>query len=140
MACDCKCVRGRGVFIHEESIGGCMYSHSSIAVDKGLGFDFSDIGNLVKTALPAGLQIFSQQMQLNAIKKNPTVGMPMYNGYQQPSVYGNQYGILPMSQVLSPQPTFGQQYPPQSSGIDTTTMLAIGGAIVVGLLAFKMMR
>jgi hypothetical protein len=117
-----------------------MYSHRSIAVDKGLGFDFSDISNLVKTALPAGLQIFSQQMQLNAIKKNPTVGMPVYGGYQQPSVYGNQYGILPMSQTLTPQPTFGSPYPMQSSGMDTTTMLAIGGALVVGLLAFKLMR
>lgn len=115
-----------------------MYSSSKIAVDKGLGFDFSDIGNLVKTALPVGLNIFSQQMTLNAIKKNPVT--PMYNGYQQPSVYGQQYGILPMSQALQPQPTFGQSYMQPSSGIDTTTMLAIGGAIVVGLLAYKLMR
>jgi hypothetical protein len=117
-----------------------MYSHRSIAVDKGLGFDFSDIGNLVKTALPAGLQIFSQQMQLNAIRKNPTVGQPIYGGYQQPSVYGNQYGILPMSQALQPQPTFGTQYMQPSSGMDTSTMLMIGAAAVVGLLAYKMLR
>jgi hypothetical protein len=116
-----------------------MYSNGSIAVDKGLGFDFSDISNLVKTALPAGLQIFSQQMQLNAIKRNPSVGMPVYGGYQQPSVYGNNYGILPMSQALQPQPTFGNPYA-QSSGMDTTTMLAIGAAAVIGILAFKMLR
>ena len=121
-----------------------MYSHGSVAVDKGLGFDFSDIAGLVKTALPAGLQIFSQQMQLNEINNNPTVGQTIYSVYQQPSVYGQQYGVLPMSQVLQPQVQFGQpggipgQYYPPSPGMDMTTMAMIGGAVlVVGILAFK---
>lgn len=113
-----------------------MYSRGDIAVDKGLGFDFSAISDLVKTALPAGLQIFNQQMQLKQVKALSASGYPMVS----PGVYGQQYGQLPMSQVMQSQPTFGQQYyPQQSSGISTTTMLAIGGAAVVGLLAFKLL-
>ena len=42
-----------------------MYSASSVAVDKGLGFDFSDIAGLVKSALPVGLNIYQNQMQLH---------------------------------------------------------------------------
>ena len=117
-----------------------MYSHTAVAVDKGLGFDFSAIRDLVKTALPAGLNIYSQQMQLKAMRSSPNVGQPIYGGYQQPSVYGQSYGLLPMSQALQPQPTFGGQYAQPSSGMDTTTMLAIGAAVVAGLLAFKMLR
>ena len=118
-----------------------MYSSSQIAVDKGLGFDFSDISNLVKTALPAGLQIFSQQMQLNAIKKNPFSGQPQYGGYQQPSVYGQSYGVLPMSQSLQAQPTFGGQYAQPNSGMSTTTIALIGAAtLVVGLIVFKALK
>jgi hypothetical protein len=121
-----------------------MYSNSSIAVDKklpaegtdkGLGFDFSGIANLVKSALPVGLNIFQNQAQLKQIKAMQRSGYT-----QSPGVYGNQYGILPMSQVLQPQPTFGGQYAQPSTGIGTGTMLAIGGAVVVGLLAFKMLR
>jgi len=121
-----------------------MYGISSVAVDKGvamesaekgLGFDFSAITDLVKSALPVGLNIFNQQMQLRQIK---AMQQPGY--IQSPGVYGQQYGILPMSQVLQPQPTFGGQYIQPSSGISTTTMLAIGAAAVVGLLAFKMLR
>jgi hypothetical protein len=119
-----------------------MYSRSDIAVDKvagvvdkGLGFDFSAITDLVKTALPVGLNIFQQQMQLKQVK---VMQQPGY--IQSPGVYGQQYGILPMSQTLQPQPTFGGQYTQPSSGIGTGTMLAIGAAAIVGLLAFKMLR
>ena len=112
-----------------------MYSASSVAVDKGLGFDFSGIADLVKTALPVGLNIFQQQTQLKQIK-----AMNQSGYIQSPGVYGQQYGILPMSQALQPQPTFGGQYMQPSSGIGTGTMLAIGAAAVVGLLAFKLMR
>lgn len=112
-----------------------MYSASSVAVDKGLGFDFSDIANLVKTALPVGLNIFQQQTQLKQIK---AMQQPGY--MQQPYTYGQAYGQLPMSQVMQSQPTFGGQYMQPSSGIGTGTMLAIGAAAVVGLLAFKLMR
>lgn len=113
-----------------------MYSASSVAVDKGLGFDFSAITDLVKTALPVGLNIFGQQMQLKQVKALAASGYPA----QSPGVYGQQYGILPMSQALQPQPTFGGQYAQPSSGMGTGTMLAIGGALVVGLLVFKLMR
>lgn len=112
-----------------------MYSASSVAVDKGLGFDFSGIADLVKTALPVGLNIFQQQTQLKQIK---AMQQPGY--IQSPGVYGQTYGQLPLSQYLQPQPTFGGQYMQPSSGIGTGTMLAIGAAAVVGLLAFKLMR
>jgi hypothetical protein len=129
-----------------------MYSRSNIAVDRGvamespktlesgLGFDFSAISDLVKSALPVGLNLYSQQLQLKQTKALAQAG---YSGgfvQQSPGVYGQQYGILPMSQVLQPQPTFGGQYAQPSSGISTTVMLAIGGAAVLGLLAYKMMR
>ena len=112
-----------------------MYSASSVAVDKGLGFDFSAIADLVKTALPVGLNIYSKQMELKQVKALSSGGF-----VQQPGVYGQAYGQLPMSQVMQSQPTFGGQYMQPSSGIGTGTMLAIGAAAVVGLLAFKLMR
>lgn len=119
-----------------------MYSASHVAVDKGLGFDFSGIADLVKTALPAGLQIFQQQAQLKQIQAMQKTNQ-MY-GYvpQSPAVYGQSYGILPMSQVLQSQPTFPGQpmYAQPSSGIGTGTMLSIGAAAVVGVLAFKLLR
>ncbi len=111
-----------------------MYSSSRIAVDKGLGFDFSEITNLVKSALPVGLNIFQNQMQLKQIK---AMGAANYNaGYGVPTIG------LPAAQMYGLQPTFGQPgyISPPSSGISTGTMLAIGGAIVAGLLAFKMLR
>jgi len=113
-----------------------MYSSSKIAVDKGLGFDLSAIADLVKTALPVGLNIFQQQTQLKQIK---AMQQPGY--MQQPYSYGQQYGILPMSQVMQPQPTFGGQYVQPSSGMSGTTMALIGAAtLVVGLLAFKALK
>lgn len=112
-----------------------MYSHSAIAIDKGLGFDFSGIADLVKTALPVGLNIFGQQMQLKQIK---AMQQPGY--IQSPGVYGQPYGQLPLSQYLQPQPTFGGQYAQPSSGMSTGTMLAIGAAAVIGILAFKMLK
>jgi hypothetical protein len=113
-----------------------MYSRGDVAVDKGLGFDFSAISDLVKSALPVGLNIFNQQMQLKQIK---AMQQPGY--MQQPYSYGQQYGILPMSQALQPQPTFGGQYVQPSSGMSGTTMALIGAAtLVVGLIAFKALK
>jgi hypothetical protein len=123
-----------------------MYSRSDMAVDKGiamelpekgLGFDFSAITDLVKTALPVGLNIFQQQMQLKQVQAAQRPGY-----IQSPGVYGQGYGqVLPFSTAMQPQPTFGQpMYAQPSSGMSTTTMLAIGAAAVVGLLAFKMLR
>ena len=114
-----------------------MYSSSSVAVDKGLGFDFSAIGDIVKSALPVTLNIFQQQMQLKQMK---AMGQPGY--IQSPGVYGQQYGILPMSRAIQPQPTIGGQYPyQQQSGMDVTTMLLLGGGLLVGgLVLFKALK
>jgi hypothetical protein len=117
-----------------------MYSRGDIAVDKGLGFDFSGIADLVKSALPVGLNIFQNQAQLKQIQTMQKAGYA--GGYiqQSPGVYGQAYGQLPLSQYLQPQPTFGGQYAQPSSGMGTGTMLAIGAAAVIGLLAFKLIR
>jgi len=113
-----------------------MYSRGDIAVDKGLGFDFSAIADLVKSALPVGLNIYSKQMELKQVKALSSGGF-----VQQPGAYGQGYGqLLPFSTAMQSQPTFGGQYMQPSSGIGTGTMLAIGAAAVVGLLAFKLMR
>ena len=110
-----------------------MYSSANVAVDKALGFDLSNIADLVKTALPATLNIFQNQMQLKQIKamSNNPYALPVM-GLPAPQMYG-----------MAPQPNIPGMYQyPQSSGmgVSTTTMLAIGGAVVVGLLAFKMLR
>ena len=115
-----------------------MYSASSVAVDKGLGFDFSDITDLVKTALPVGLNIFNQQMQLRQVRALSASGYPA----QSPGVYGQSFGgQLPLTSYLQPQPTFGGRYVQPSSGMSSTSMALIGAAtLVVGLLAFKLFR
>lgn len=110
-----------------------MYSAASIAVDKGLGFDFSDIAGLVKSALPVGLNIYQNQMQLKQVKALTQSGQPIYSAGQ----YGQQYGQLPMSQVMQPQPTFGGQYAQPSSGMSTGTMLMLGAGAVGLLLVVK---
>jgi len=109
-----------------------MYSHSAVAVDKGLGFDFSEITNLVKSALPVGLNIFQNQMQLKQIKAMGQANV--YGGYNVPAIG------LPAAQMYGLRPTFGQPgyMPPQSSMFDTSTMLMIGGALVGGLVLFKL--
>lgn len=112
-----------------------MYSASSVAVDKGLGFDLSNIANLVKSALPVGLNIYQNQMQLKQVKALAASGYPA----QSPGVYGQAYGQLPMSQVMQPQPTFGGQYAQPSSGMSTSTMVMLGVGAVGVLLAAKML-
>jgi len=118
-----------------------MYSRSNIAVDKGiamepaekgLGFDWSPVTDLLKTAIPSGINLLQNQMQLKQIVAMRNAG---YN-VQYPGAQ------LPGSQVMGQQPTFGGQQPyyQQSSGIGTGTMLTIGAAAVVGILAFKMLR
>jgi hypothetical protein len=111
-----------------------MYSHASNAVDKGLGFDFSAIADLVKSALPVGLNIYQNQMQLKTVKA-------MAAGNINNGIYNPAIG-LPAAQMYGLQPTFGQPgyRPPQSSMFDTSTMLIIGAAGVIGLLAYKMLR
>jgi hypothetical protein len=112
-----------------------MYSSSKVAVDKGLGFDFSGIADLVKSAGTTALNIYQNQLQVKQIKELQKSGYPA----QSPSVYGQQYGILPMSQAMQSQPTFGSPvYPmPVRSGMDTTTMLMIGAGVIGAVLVFK---
>lgn len=103
-----------------------MYSHASNAVDKGLGFEFSAIADLVKSALPVGLNIYQNQMQLKTVKAMSQANVNM--GYNVPA------RGLPAA--------FGQPgyIPPQSSWMDTSTMLMIGGVLVGGFMIFKMIR
>lgn len=110
-----------------------MYSRGDVAVDKGLGFDFSAITDLVKKALPVGLNIFQNQMQLKQIKAMGAANV--YGGYNVPAIG------LPGAQMYGLQPTFGPGYVPPSSGMGMTTMALIGGAaLVVGLIAFKALK
>ncbi len=101
-----------------------MHSIPSVPVDKGLGFDFSALTDLAKSAATVGLDIYKQQMQLKQIKAIGNTGyMP------NPS--------LPMSNAFVPQPTFGPQYiPPQSAGMGMGTMLAIGALVLGGAYMF----
>lgn len=112
-----------------------MYSSSQVAVDKGLGFDFSQITDLVKSAATTGLNIYQNQLQVKQVQAMQRAGQ----GYiQSPGVYGQQYGILPMSQSLQPQPTFGMQpIMPPRTGIDTGTILMIGAGVVGAIVLFK---
>lgn len=113
-----------------------MYSSHNIAVDKGLGFDFSQIADLVKNAGTTALNIYQNQLQVKQVQAMQRAGQQV--GYQQPGVYGQAYGVLPMSQALQPQPTFGMPpVMPPSRGMDTTTMLLIGAVVVGGALMFK---
>lgn len=117
-----------------------MYSASSVAVDKGLGFDFSGIADLVKSALPVGLNIYQNQMQLKQVKAMAQTAQAGGFVPQSPGVYGQAYGQLPMSQVMQPQPTFGAGYiAPPRTGMDTGTMMMVGAAVIGGLVLFKML-
>lgn len=111
-----------------------MYSRADVAVDKGLGFDFSEITDLVKSALPTGLTIYQNQMQLKQIKTLAQSNVA--GGTFVPSI------SLPAPQMygMAPQPNIPGQFIPIISGTSTTTMLVVGGVIAAGLLAFKMLR
>jgi hypothetical protein len=108
-----------------------MYGVSSVAVDKGLGFDFSAISNFVKQAATTGLNVYQQQVQLKQMKQM---------GYMIPGFMPNP--SLPMSNQFAPQPTFGTpMYVQPSSGMGTGTMLAIiGGVGALAALAFMMKK
>ena len=115
-----------------------MYSASSMPVDKGLGFDFSGIANLVKSALPIGLNVYQNQMQLKQVKALAQVAQQ--GGYAVPSA--GQYVQLPMSQALQPQPTFAGQpmIVPQSTGMSTNLMIMLGIGAVGLLVVVKLMK
>lgn len=122
-----------------------MYSLSTIPVDKGLGFDFSDITDFVKTAATTGLNVYKQQMQMKQVKAlaqaNVQTAMPYPNGI----VPANQYGMY--NTILSTQAPYMQQTNlPQpmmmrpQSGIDTSTVLLTGGLVVGGIMLFKLLK
>lgn len=132
-----------------------MYSASDIGVDKvvpvgridkGLGFDFSAIADFVKTAATTGLGIYKQQATIAQTKalaaSNPYAMLQNPNGMVNPNQYGlyNSIATLPMAQPYMPTMNVPQPYGQPSSGIDTTTMLMIGGLIVGGAVLFKMLR
>lgn len=117
-----------------------MYSSSKIAVDKGLGFDFSQITDLVKSAATTGLNIYNNQLQVKQVQAMQKIAQQGGVVPQSPGVYGQQYGILPMSQALQPQPTFGSPVYPTTSrigGMSTETILMIGAVVIGGVLMFK---
>lgn len=103
-----------------------MYSSPSISVDKGLGFDFSNITNLVKTALPVGLSVYQNQMELKKIKA------------------GQQYiPSLPITAPMQIQPTVRPVVVPVEGGSDGTVwklVLLIGGTIVGGVVLYKIFK
>ena len=125
-----------------------MYSSPCIAVDKkvsieeGLGFDFSGLTDLVKSAATTGLNIYQNQMQVKQIQEMNKLAVQ--GGYAMPTAgqYGQQYGILPMGQVMQPRPTFGQPMPyiPQpSGGMSTNTIVMVGAGLVGALALFKVL-
>jgi hypothetical protein len=116
-----------------------MYSSSKIAVDKGLGFDFSQITDLVKSAATTGLNIYNNQLQVKQVQAMQRIAQQNGVVPQSPGVYGQQYGILPMSEVMQPQPTFGSPIyrMPSNTGMSTGTILMIGAVVIGGVLMFK---
>lgn len=114
-----------------------MYSRSNVPVDRALGFDFSGIADLAKSAATVGLNLYQNQMQVKQIQAIQKAGVA--GGYVQPSpgVYGQVYGQLPLSQVLAPQPTFGTMPYAAQQGMSTTTILMLGAAVVGGLVMLK---
>lgn len=102
-----------------------MYSNPSVAVDKGLGFDFGAIANFVSQAGKTALGVYQNQMQqkqmLALAQRN------MYGGMQLP--------IAPTFAALPNMPQPIMQTPQQyrgSTGLDTTTMLLLGLAVLGG--------
>lgn len=112
-----------------------MYSASNVAVDKGLGVDFSQITDLVKSALPIGLNIYQQKMQLKQVKamRNTFVA----SGMNVPVVG------LPAAQMygMGPQPNIpGQFVPMESNMFSTSTLLMMGLVGLVGVGAIMFVR
>lgn len=119
-----------------------MYNTPNVPVDKGLGFDFSQITDLVKGAATVGLNIFNNQMQLKNIKAMGQAGANQ--GWAMPNAgqYGQYSTGLPVTPAYGFNPNIPQPFLPQQqpSGISTTTVLMAGGLIVAGVLAFKLMK
>lgn len=108
-----------------------MYSNPAIQVDKGLGFDFSGIADLAKSAATVGLNIFNKQMELKQVKVLAEASKA--GGYGVPAV------TLPSAQMYNPQPTFGQPMyvPPPTGGMSMTTMLLLAGIAVGGIILYR---
>lgn len=114
-----------------------MYSRTNVPVDKGLGFDFSQIADLAKSVATVGLNVYQNQMTVKQIQA--TGGRSVAGGYSLPfGPYGQQTGQLPLSQTFGVQPTFGQQpMAYQQPGMSATTMIMLGVVAVGGLLVLK---
>jgi hypothetical protein len=108
-----------------------MYSSPNKSVDKGLGFDFSGISDLVKSAATAGLNIYQNQMQIKQIKAMGQANMQA--GYSVPVM------TLPAAQMYGVQPTLGPSpfVAPPSRGMDTGTIVMLGAGLVGGLLILR---
>lgn len=122
-----------------------MYSTNNAPTGTGLGFDFSEITNLVKTALPVGLNIYQQQVQLKQIKAANKAGLPS-NIYVPPAIIGQSNPAVPMSAtgqgqvMVVPQPIAQTRILPIGQGINMSTVLLVGGAVVGAAILFKMLR
>lgn len=108
-----------------------MYSNPSIQVDKGLGFDFSGLADLAKSAATVGLNVFNKQMELKQVKVLAEASKA--GGYGVPAI------TLPSAQMYTPQPTFGQPMvmPQTGGGMSMTTMLLLAGIAVGGIMLFR---
>lgn len=118
-----------------------MYSVSSVAVDKGLGFDFSEIAGVLKAAMPVALNVYQNKMQVQQIR---TMGaMAQQGGYAVPLAggYAQPYGTLPTAQPYQMQPTFGGQpgMMPLSSGMGMGTIAMLGAGVIGLAVAAKML-
>lgn len=120
-----------------------MYSAPNIPVDKGLGFDFSQITDLVKGAATVGLGIFNKQMEIKQIKARSQAvanqGFAMPNAGQ----YGQYSTGLPITPTYGFQPNMPQPIVPtyqSSSNINTGTVLMTGGLVIAGIILFKLIK
>lgn len=104
-----------------------MYSHAAVAIDKGLGFDFSKITDLVKSALPVGLDVYKQQMQLKQAKVAASVA-------QAPLPVAPQIIQVPNA----PQPVMMPLV--QEGKIGTGTLIMIGGVILGGVVLLSLLK
>jgi hypothetical protein len=112
-----------------------MYSVSTIPVDakdRGLGFDFSDIADVVKNAATVGLNIYKNQMQLKQTKALAQVSYP--SAIPNVGTYQAPFTGMPIAPTYAPMTNVPQPMliPQQSGGISTTTLLLIGGAVLLG--------
>lgn len=115
-----------------------MYNSPNVPVDKGLGFDFSQISDLVKGVTAVGLNIFNKQMDIKQVKAMGQVNAGLIPNAGQ---YGQYSTGLPVSPVYGFQPNVPQPYQPQPTSMFDTSTIMLGGLLIVGgLVLFKVLR